>query len=164
MLCILKILGHIKKVKQCHIYPMVSNIKFKQMKKTIFILGILFLSFSSASAQGNLEFNRVIKENYPLSAGTNGNETIIVPEGKVWKVTSATIGAIRTNGTISYPPTARIDGHLVAYVSSDSINNLHISPFPLWLPAGTYSLTYYGGESDGAIAFSYSGIEFNIVP
>jgi hypothetical protein len=163
MLCILKILGHIKKVKQCHIYPMVSNIKFKQMKKTIFILGILFLSFFSASAQGNLEFNRVIKENYPLSEGTIGNETIIVPEGKVWKITSATIGAIPSSDT-RRTPSARIDGHLVAYLAISSINNLHISPFPLWLPAGTYPLTYYGGYRDGAIAFSYSGIEFNIVP
>ena len=134
------------------------------MKKTIFILAIIFLSFSSASAQGNLEFNRVIKENYPLSAGTNGNETIIVPEGKVWKITSATIGAIPSSNASRLQPWARIDGHLVAYLAISSINNLHISPFPLWLPAGTYPLTYYGGYRDGAIAFSYSGIEFNIVP
>ena len=134
------------------------------MKKTIFILAIIFLSFSSASAQGNLEFNRVIKENYPLSGSTYGNETIIVPEGKVWKITSATIGAIPSSNASRLQPWARIDGHLVAYVTSDTINNLHISPFPLWLPAGTHPLTYYGGYRDGAIAFSYSGIEFNIVP
>ena len=133
------------------------------MKKTIFILAILFLSFFSASAQGNLEFNRVIKENYPLSQGTNGNETISVPEGKVWKITSATIGAPSSTNT-SLAPFTRIDGHLVAY-ATDSRINLHISPFPLWLPAGTYSLIYYGGfYDDGAKAFSYSGIEFNIVP
>ena len=142
---------------------MVSNIKFKQMKKTIFILGILFLSFFSASAQGNLEFNRVIKENYPLSQGTNGNETISVPEGKVWKITSATIDPTTTSEGYG-EPWARIDGHIVAYVNSSSID-LIISPFPLWLPAGTYSLIYYGGfYDDGAKAFSYSGIEFNIVP
>jgi hypothetical protein len=148
---------------------MVSNLKFKQMKKTIFILAILFLSFSSASAQGNLEFNRVIKENYPLSVGTNGNETIIVPEGKVWKITSATISA--PSGPNTYyndkSPYAKIDGHLVGY-ASDSRLNLHISPFPLWLPAGTYSLNYFGGaysyNNDETKAFSYSGIEFNIVP
>ena len=134
------------------------------MKKTIFILGILFLSFFSASAQGNLEFNRVIKENYPLSGSTYGNETIIVPEGKVWKITSATIGAIPSSNASRLQPWARIDGHLVAYLAISSINNLHISPFPLWLPAGTYPLTYYGGYRDGAIAFSYSGIEFNVVP
>jgi hypothetical protein len=142
---------------------MVSNLKFKQMKKTIFILAIIFLSFSSASAQGNLEFNRVIKENYPLSGSTYGNETIIVPEGKVWKITSATIGAIPSSNASRLQPWARIDGHLVAYVNVSTLN-YNMSPFPLWLPAGTYSLTYYGGFANGAIAFSYSGIEFNVVP
>ena len=147
---------------------MVSNLKFKQMKKTIFILAILFLSFSSASAQGNLEFNRVIKENYPLSINTYGNETIIVPEGKVWKITSATISAPSSSNSFynSTSPYAKIDGHLVGH-ATDSKLNLHISPFPLWLPAGTYSLNYYGGfylYNGETKAFSYSGIEFNIVP
>jgi hypothetical protein len=139
------------------------------MKKTIFILAILFLSFSSASAQGNLEFNRVIKENYPLSINTYGNETISVPEGKVWKITSATISAPSSSNSFynSTSPYAKIDGHLVGH-ATDSKLNLHISPFPLWLPAGTYSLNYFGGTysyyNDETKAFSYSGIEFNIVP
>lgn len=139
--------------------------KFNQnhMKKAFFILTITLLFLSSANAQGNLEFNRAIKENYPLSAGTSGSQTITVPAGKVWKITSATVGAIPSTNPATTQPWGRIDGHLVAYVNLSNLN-YNMSPFPLWLPAGTYPVTYYGGFANGAIAFSYSGIEFNIVP
>ena len=57
---------------------------FKIMKKIVF--GLL-MTMGMLNAQNNLVFNQVLI----LDFTNNGAEPYIVPEGKVWKVESATV-------------------------------------------------------------------------
>ncbi len=129
------------------------------MKNLLFILAI---AFSSASfAQGNLQFNQVIKV-------IDVNQT--VPAGKVWKVESyhqQTVGISTNMPTTNCTDLARPRPYYV-----DNVMYHHINPigngnssfasaatneFPLWLSAGQLIRTTCPGDF-------LSIIEFNIVP
>ena len=138
------------------------------MKKIIF--SILFsITMLVVNGQGNLQFNQV-----KLITTV---ET--VPLGKVWKVESATYGGglvfcvAGTNGTnycgnnvnnitnvaVLGVMTFTINGQ-PNYISALSYTNSfspNLSPFPIWLPAGTTL-------SVGTNMRYLSIIEFNVVP
>lgn len=131
------------------------------MKKIITTTAFLFVLLTNASAQGNLQFNQVI--NGELTAlvaySTTLMGTITVPAGKVWKIESTSLlydggATFYTDGNPVF-----INNHLVWQKSS---NNLSSSQLPLWLSAGTYNVRANG--SDNTLIFSYSVIEFNVVP
>lgn len=130
------------------------------MKKIVFIF-FLFCSIKIFSQGNNLQFNRVVYYELLLNDTTGTNPftvadsvVITVPANKVLKIES-------------------IKGYDSAY--SVKLNNHPIttSPFPIWLPAGSYvfkieddcncgscsTCTYSGGANS-----FLSGIEFNIVP
>jgi len=134
------------------------------MKNKFFVSFFLMFSIIGFS-QANLEFNTVIKYNSGVLVGSGGitSFTVTVPQGKVWKITSATLGPKSGSSISCY---ARIDGHLVAMIEpwrntgSTMANDNKLQPFPLWLPEGTYTV-HIKHLSD--MYFSYSGIEFNVV-
>lgn len=134
------------------------------MKKIILTLLLMFFLTTSSKAQSNLEFSRAVKEKYTFTtAGLN--TTLIVPNGKVLKITSATVTPVYTNSGYS---SASIDGQIIAFSNSEKSNTyayatnlVNMIPLPMWLPAGTY-IVFAGTSANGT--FSYSGIEFNIVP
>ncbi|GAA0751056.1 hypothetical protein [Psychroflexus lacisalsi] len=125
------------------------------MKKTTFLIVLIFLSFNAFS-QKNLEFNSVIKFNADVENGTQ-TSILTVPSGKIWKITSATIG---DSFNSAY---AKIDGHLVSIINTDNTKYSNLNPFPLWLPEGSYTIETRSSGNVTGITFSYSGIEFNVI-
>lgn len=131
------------------------------------LLFFLPLFLCKLNAQVNLEFNRVVKEFYPYS---NGDTQLIVPAGKVLKITSATVntrlGPASTTYGYSYAKFF-IDGHLLAqyyastYTDFNYGNVLNNNPFPLWLGAGTYQVAINSFQTQGG-GCSISGVEFNL--
>lgn len=63
------------------------------MKKLSFFVLVLFSSFSLAQdTTGNLQFNRIVNHSHVYNESTDLDLTThIVPEGKVWKITSITM-------------------------------------------------------------------------
>ena len=139
------------------------------MKKIIFKTTLILFVYITSNAQSNLEFNRVIKDKYVYYNATPVNSSLIVPAGKVLKITSATVSPcpLLINGAPNQT-TAFIDGQVVAYSYYEQSNIYQaimretiIIPLPLWLPSGTYQIAT---SSSSYGTFSFSGIEFNIVP
>ncbi len=128
--------------------------------KNIFALFIFLLSISSTSfGQGNLQFNQVINGeitalvDYDLT--TMG--TITVPTGKVWKVESVSMRYFDGAWATVSNATAWINKH---HVWDPGLNIPSI--LPLWLSPGTYTISAVG--SNETIDFTYSVIEFNVIP
>ncbi len=122
------------------------------MKKIILALALTLFLTTTSKAQSNLEFNRAVKEKYSFNNNVALNTTLIVPTGKVLKITSAS--ALSTSG--SYMRAVFIDDQCIVKENST------VTLLPLWLPAGTYSIKVLSALDGGF--FSFSGIEFNIVP
>lgn len=128
------------------------------------ILLILAIAFSSASfAQGNLQFNQVINGEMvavvPVSSTVIGS--ITVPAGKVWKIEAVSLISSTS------PNEWEALGSNNYQVFIDNLNVFHgnaqYKKTPIWLSAGTYSVKARSGSSQN-YSFSYSAIEFNVVP
>jgi hypothetical protein len=141
------------------------------MKKT---LTFLFISISILSySQGNLQFNRVINQVIPSATASAPNTTVpsitgslTIPTNKVWKIESCGYKS-GTNTTWSL----FLDNYtLFSYTNfgGGGLNYYFQSPFPIWLPAGTYNWkAEYFNNSSSLVTFngaSISIIEYNIVP
>lgn len=119
-----------------------------------------------AVAQGNLQFNRVVfmEMSVAQTSTTVYSETsqsITVPANKVWKIESASgtslvPSSLQTGAGAGY---MLINGEVISLGSNGSW-------LPVWLPAGTYTLTLRSSIQNTAFTFSgfISVIEFNIVP
>jgi hypothetical protein len=136
--------------------------------KTFFFL-ISFTFCSLAFSQGNLQFNNVI--NYVINSQDvyspySFSGSITIPQGKVWKIESA---SIKSNGN---PGWSFILDNYVLFTwtvqPGGVLNSYWPVPFPIWLPAGTYNyLSQYYNNPGSKATFpgaSISIIEFNIVP
>lgn len=128
------------------------------------ILLILAIAFSSASfAGGNLQFNQVINGEMvavvPVSSTVIGS--ITVPAGKVWKIEAVSLISSTS------PNEWEALGSNNYQVFIDNLNVFHgnaqYKKTPIWLSAGTYSVKARSGSSQN-YSFSYSAIEFNVVP
>ena len=108
---------------------------FKIMKKIVF--GLL-VTMGMLNAQNNLVFNQVLI----LDFTNNAAEPYIVPEGKVWKVESATLGS-----------TFKVDGN--TWTMGD-LGSYRMGP--IWIPENS---ALSGGSSD---ADFISVLEFDVVP
>lgn len=128
---------------------------------TTSIFLIAFLSYSSA--QGNLQFNQVINgTTAPVTFNYNSITlgTIVVPAGKVLKIENTSYTYIATNGVDIYTHNYYV--FIDRFIGWGGSNDLRTT-LPLWLSEGTYVIKSDGGEEIDAI-FSYSAIEFNVVP
>ncbi len=152
------------------------------MKKIILITQ-LFIGLT-LFGQGNLQFNRAVHTeiNCSSAAGINNGivgatVSVVVPAGKTLKITSAYISNYYSGGSsvaVNYYDSKLIlDNSPLAYCQYLPGNlemNLPTNNFPLWLPAGTYTLkilysTTYNYPVNTYFSEAYiSGIEFNIVP
>jgi hypothetical protein len=124
--------------------------------RSLFFLILLGGVLSRSSAQGTLQFNRVLL----LESGQqNCNQCWTVPANKVWK-----INAVAGGPNSGYPQLV-INNKTLSYLANNSTNSANIlypvQMFPLWLPAGaTFGFT--GMCSSCNMAFT--GIEFNVIP
>ena len=133
--------------------------------KKIFLLLFTFFSFSYFFGQGNnLQFSQVIFNEYSTTIGpTTGYQsagTLTVGANKTIKITSASTGCSGNKGGV-----LKIGDH---YIFASNESNLPKTPFPIWLPTGSYIITlYYANSNYGAGAATcnatISGVEFNIV-
>ena len=126
---------------------------------TTVLFTIAFLSHSTA--QGNLQFNQVIvAETTPItySYDTEILGTIIVPAGKVLKIESTTFSHFQSNDFLYINNSVYIN-RLIAWSGNTDVRKY----LPLWLSEGTYQIKAYGTTQIDAV-FSYSAIEFNVIP
>ena len=152
------------------------------MKTRILILLIAISLLGNA--QGDLQFSQVIGVDlyYPAEdAGWSNNNymkvneiQVTIPEGKIWKITSASIGFKNTDGEFDTPYAIReliisID-NVVIYsgYSSSSISEGTEHIYPLWLGSGDYNfkLKYeaMGTSYDSSETLAkVIGIEFNVI-
>lgn len=131
------------------------------MKNFISTLFVLLALVNYSSAQGNLQFNQVINVktspvNYNYDTETLG--TIVVPVGKVLKIES-TAFTYENSTEFYYINNSVFIDRLIGWSGASDVRHY----LPLWLSAGTYDIRAYGSTQTDAV-FSYSAIEFNIVP
>lgn len=133
------------------------------MKK---ILSITTLLISlSVSAQGNLQFNQVVKPVLNFVSNTLWTPsvgTITVPTGKVWKIETVTyLGG--NSGT--WWPLVGLSDYVILedFLVYDDDNNIK-KLFPLWLPSGTYTIKANQGTTNQDKRIAISAIEFNVLP
>ena len=114
-----------------------------------------------AQAQSNLQLAGVLR--YKGSGSFNGSTpvtltgNIVVPTGQIYKIESAS-----ANAGVFLNCQLAVDGQLVysnnqaAYSTTPSL--------PVWLAAGTYSVTFTAAISSGTGTFTavVSGLEFNL--
>ena len=124
----------------------------------IIIYGVLLFmifGFTNSITTNNTSGKELQFENgifITLSLSTSLSDTLIVPSGKIVKITSVGIGSgnginIKLNGI----PIVE-----TKYSSGDYYKKFY-AKYPIWLPAGTYIFSSSGWD------VFISGIEFNIV-
>lgn len=135
------------------------------MKRAFLCVAVVFGSIM-VKAQGNLQFNQVIRLSYTGSIASNAAPvsagTITVPADKVWKIESGS--AIDTK-LFTVPFSLTVDGQLIySGHSSGSSMPFYASP-PIWLSAGTYnvSVALITGFNYNFVA-KISALEFNVNP
>ncbi|MCC6599582.1 MAG: hypothetical protein IT223_02795 [Crocinitomicaceae bacterium] len=126
------------------------------MKQFLLLSAYAFFGFTTAFAQGTLQFNQVLNLEIPSTVET----TFTVPSGKVWKIISATYTSY------SYPMRiSKINGNSTTLYITNYIygsNNIYPGVLPYWVPGST-SISFIHGASANYKS-SVSVIEFNVVP
>lgn len=140
-----------------------------------FSILLLILSFSglNAQCQGNLQFNQIINIQYDLADFRRAQpaiDTLIIPAGKVLKITSTSMTDRWDQSGIAYQitNTARID-NLVIWCHQYSSGGGFIAHenLPIWLNSGTHIIYAVSGDQTNFsqdCTLSINGIEFNIIP
>ena len=140
-----------------------------------FSILLLILSFSglNAQCQGNLQFNQIINIQYDLvdfRRGVPSVDTLIVPAGKVLKITSTSLTDRWGQAGIGYgvTNTARID-NLVIWSHQYSSGGAFIvhENLPIWLNSGSHIVYACSGEQttySSNYTLAISGVEFNLIP
>lgn len=137
------------------------------MKKLSFFILVLFSSFSLAQdTPGNLQFNRIINVYQDVScggAGVNFASDMVIPDGKIWKITS--VNLVKNNSNMHEIPSqgsVSIAGLVVFLGSSGANNSANINNGVWWFNSGTKTVQLHVNQN-GSYRLSYSAIEFNIV-
>lgn len=122
-------------------------LRLKTILRTILLGAFAFLTFSSANAQGNLQFNQVI--NYDIAS--NGIQNFTVPSGKVWKIESVVAG--NTGSPFIFLRNAALQN--IGYFTTPNA-----SVYPFWLGSGFVG-SFQNLSTNRSII---SILEFNVVP
>ena len=133
------------------------------MKKNVTLLLLSVLCSLAVYSQTNLQFSQVITYNGHLANANNagGDSTVAwtVPQGKVWKIESASAAFAYA----SYPVFLTVNGAKVfdIYVyNSTSSRNVY---FPIWLKAGdTVRIVEYYPSNSYYTDYFISILEFNV--
>ena len=127
------------------------------MKNITTIILFTLLASLNAKAQGDLQFNRAVFESDTFAHNVSTTtiiDTLYVPQGKVFKITSICTYGLTGNQTI----------FLGDYKIDRPLNVI----FPIWLPTGAHVLKsiitqWASSSTPGNTTTSFSGIEFNVV-
>jgi|TARA_B110000879_G_C11063394_1_gene467662 hypothetical protein len=139
-----------------------------------FSILLLILSFSALNAQcqGNLQFNQVINIQYDLADFKKNQpsaDTLIVPAGKVLKITSTSLTDQFDQSSIHYniTNTARIDNLVIwGHQHRQEGGFIAHENLPIWLNSGTHIIYACSGSTtmSNNYTLSINGIEFNVIP
>jgi hypothetical protein len=139
------------------------------------LLSISFALCSSLNAQGNLQFNRVLSQSVtspdPFPAGQI-IASVVVPEGKVWKVENASYTRILPSlpeyrlvqWASSQIPGFYLDDYLLCQYYNASGGQVINPSFPIWLNEGSYTLRLVTSATASQLRGTINVIEFNIIP
>ena len=130
---------------------------------------------TTSFAQGNLQFNQVITQNYSISgqgANTlyNSNTSLTVPTGKVWKIESIIYYGNSQSDTYAPNCILMINGSKVLFEKGTSYRNdsgITLNQQPIWLKAGDqigFSMRNTCANCSQSVDGLISIIEFNIIP
>ncbi len=151
------------------------------MKTRILIL-LMAISFVG-NTQGDLQFSQVVSVDfyYPAeNAGFNYNNSwkvdeilVSIPAGKIWKITSASVGYNSPVGNLDGPNnlddlTISIDNVAIYHDYYNQTTREFDVSFPMWLGSGDYNfkMSYRATDSNYDASETYAkvtGIEFNVV-
>lgn len=148
--------------------------------RKIFLIITLVFSLNTFS-QGNLQFNRIIFQEYEFDyswqnddshpnvdfSGTeNGKHIgdIVVPNGKVVKITNFSRLQLNSLGG-SIKRIYTTDGSYSSgkYITIGGYDITQENRLPLWLPSGTHRILFMNERLDGSYFATINGIEFNVI-
>lgn len=131
--------------------------------KKIFTCCILMAFCYIANAQNNLQFNQVIT----IKADTLSNCSGTCPDTIMYRTFTVAPNKVLKIESINFIAPGNYQVFLDATPFSKVSTGI-TNTFPIWLPAGTYSIycaTYVSTSSIiGNFAYLLSAIEFNVVP
>lgn len=138
--------------------------------KILLTLCLFFILSTYLAAQtNNLYFNQVIKFNF-TGAATN----FTVPAGKVWKVEQAVADFTLLCGGNFMQYSIQINDAVIVYQHKmfstgqpGGYAPSSFSMFPIWYPAGTYSVVAKGFDCSNTFVYPsgyLSVLEFNVAP
>ena len=115
------------------------------------------------SAQGDLQFNRVLNLDYSTFCNNQGLEysagSFTVPNNKVWKITYS---SVYSSSNQNYAGVIKINNIIV---NIGSISSPSPTKSPLWLQSGNYNVSLYSvSTTNTTIVGALSVLEFNIIP
>ena len=137
------------------------------MKKiSLLIIVLSSLSSFSQDTPGNLQFNRIInlyQDVYCGGAGVNFASDIVIPDGKIWKITSVNLAKNNSNmHEIPSLASVSIAGLVVFLANRAADNSADINNGVWWFNSGTKTVQLHVNQN-GSYRLSFSAIEFNIV-
>jgi len=141
--------------------------------RLMFIILFVMSNYKLAYAQGNLQFNQIIRTSFIGTSPATQNSpavifgTITVPLNKVWKIES---GSIMDSAQLNTQKIMclSVDGQLLYSVYNGGGGGgtaFYVSP-PIWLGTGTYNITVSnndGNYPNVICVAKISAIEYNIV-
>ena len=134
----------------------------------ITLIALITLFTVNSFSQGNLQFNRARMESYSifsLSGQAVKYDTIVVPAGKVLKITSGSCEHKSSSSTSNqYYSYEYVHTYIGNFRLTTGYNSIYPSTYPIWLSEGNNILRFFGASGTNDAIFSFSGIEFNIVP
>ena len=139
------------------------------MKKLIFTI-LTTITIFGVNAQGNnLQFNRALFETVCTTTGNlvsyhNITNAFTIPVGKVWKINYVE-GSDFKNLNWSPQNANDISNTYLSKAGQDNYISLRTGSYnsPLWLPEGSYDISFLCSSSNRDYYIIFSGIEFNIV-
>ncbi|MDB4089247.1 hypothetical protein N9544_06440 [Flavobacteriales bacterium] len=136
----------------------------------ITLIALITLFAVNSFSQGNLQFNRARMESYSIFSISDNAvkyDTIVVPAGKVLKITSTSCVFKTSSQTASneYYIYDGVHTYIGNFRLTHGYNSIFPSTYPIWLSEGNHILRFVGATTNPSDAiFSFSGIEFNLVP
>lgn len=128
---------------------------------------IIFCTITlNCMAQNDLSVSKVIY--IPLKSGTASNfiakdTTIIIPSGKIWKITNAKVAMTYDNRIMGDKTYLYLDEQIITYSNEKTVQY----SAPLWLPEGEYRITIRTedkSQKDGRFVYTafLSGMEYDL--
>lgn len=136
--------------------------RYTAMKSIVLLSVCVLLCFGTKAVGQELQYSSSIYiELEGTAIGSSGevvdSYTLIVPEGKTVKLTSASTASVSSMvPVVSLSTRLYLNDKLIHFMGNESVEFM-----PIWLPQGTFIIKLVGSGANPHRAF-VSGVEFNI--